>query len=272
MPAAGGAGGPARPGRAAGPDPAAPDPRPAPRPRGAADAENAWQAGQVGAAAQPTCPRRGRSGPGHPADQRRRPTSGGPGSGPGRGTGPGGGRGPRLAAARSAVGPRGQPQAAGDGSPGWLAGRAAHGYACDAQPSPRSSPATLTPPRSPRLTAESAAPPLRPAPLPARGRPPAGPAPGSRTPCCGTPPTCSPAPAGLAAFLRTGLLAADFPRSACRWTPARRPAPCPPHLRRAVIARDRRCAFPGCPPAARALPGPPPHAPPAPAAGPPCPT
>ncbi len=83
-------------------------------------------------------------------------------------------------------------------------------------------------------------------------------------------------PAGLAAFLRTGILAADLP--AARWpgdNPAgtdadsRRddgrggvagfpasvslpldtgtPTPTvPPHLRRAVARRDRRCAFPGC--------------------------
>ncbi len=82
-------------------------------------------------------------------------------------------------------------------------------------------------------------------------------------------------PAGLAAFLRTGILAADLP--AARWpgdddaaasgeadaqagdTRAGFPASVslpldtgaptatvPPHLRRAVARRDRRCAFPGC--------------------------
>ncbi len=74
-------------------------------------------------------------------------------------------------------------------------------------------------------------------------------------------------PTGLAAFLRTGVLAADLP--APRWPgddasgsgsvlggfPASvslpldtgTPTPTvPPHLRRAVARRDRRCAFPGC--------------------------
>jgi hypothetical protein len=53
-------------------------------------------------------------------------------------------------------------------------------------------------------------------------------------------------PAGLAAFLRTGLLdgaagSISLPLDAGRATEA-----IPAHLRRAVIARDRCCAFPGC--------------------------
>jgi hypothetical protein len=84
-------------------------------------------------------------------------------------------------------------------------------------------------------------------------------------------------PAGLAAFLRTGILSTDLPEP--RWPGADRaendidtgagsarsastagfpasvslpldtgtPTPTvPPHLRRAVARRDRRCAFPGC--------------------------
>jgi hypothetical protein len=62
-------------------------------------------------------------------------------------------------------------------------------------------------------------------------------------------------PAGLAAFLRTGLLAAQFPAAASASLPldtGTSTAAVPPHLRRAVILRDRHCAFPGCtqPPAA----------------------
>ena len=54
-------------------------------------------------------------------------------------------------------------------------------------------------------------------------------------------------PAGLAAFLRTGLLANDFPASASLPLDTGTPtATIPPHLRRLVILRDRHCAFPGC--------------------------
>jgi hypothetical protein len=53
-------------------------------------------------------------------------------------------------------------------------------------------------------------------------------------------------PAGLAAFLRTGLLAADFPAVSLPLDVGAATSTVPPHLRRAVIARDRRCAFPGC--------------------------
>jgi hypothetical protein len=54
-------------------------------------------------------------------------------------------------------------------------------------------------------------------------------------------------PAGLAAFLRTGVLAADLPASVSLPLDTGTPTPTvPSHLRRAVALRDRRCAFPGC--------------------------
>jgi hypothetical protein len=54
-------------------------------------------------------------------------------------------------------------------------------------------------------------------------------------------------PAGLAAFLRTGLLAGQFPPSASLpLDVGTAVSTVPPHLRRAVIRRDRHCAFPGC--------------------------
>src|SRR5450755_1740301 len=54
-------------------------------------------------------------------------------------------------------------------------------------------------------------------------------------------------PAGLASFLRTGLLAAQFPPAvSLPLDVGTATATVPPHLRRAVIARDRHCAAPGC--------------------------
>jgi len=54
-------------------------------------------------------------------------------------------------------------------------------------------------------------------------------------------------PAGLAAFLRRGLLASEFP--VVKSLPLDLGTPTkmvPPHLRDAVIKRDRHCVFPGC--------------------------
>jgi hypothetical protein len=54
-------------------------------------------------------------------------------------------------------------------------------------------------------------------------------------------------PAGLASFLRTGLLAGEFPASVSLPLDVGKVThTVPPHLRRAVIARDRHCATPGC--------------------------
>ncbi len=148
-------------------------------------------------------------------------------------------------------------RAAGDGEPGWLAGRAeAHGYACDAQITPivngHPDPAALA-----HLTAEF---------LAAAGRSPRCACgrctcpPGSRTSRPLPPRTLRrlqdtllrhaadvlSGPAGLAAFLRTGLLGAEFPAVSLPLDTGAATSTVPPHLRRAVIARDRRCAFPGC--------------------------
>ena len=59
-------------------------------------------------------------------------------------------------------------------------------------------------------------------------------------------------PAGLAAFLRTELTGAQFPAASLPLDTGAATEQVPAHLRRAVIARDRHCAFPGCeqPPAA----------------------
>src|ERR1035441_842695 len=155
-------------------------------------------------------------------------------------------------------------RAAGDGEPGWLSGRAAEAYACDAQIPPIVSghvdPAALA-----SLAAGFLA-----------GRRPGCPCgrctcPTSRSPGSGLPDS-GPAgplpprtlrrlqdtllryaadvlsgPAGLAAFLRTGLLAAEFPPAvSLPLDVGAATSTVPPHLRRAVIARDRHCAHPGC--------------------------
>ncbi|HUY49888.1 MAG TPA: DUF222 domain-containing protein [Streptosporangiaceae bacterium] len=146
-------------------------------------------------------------------------------------------------------------QGAGDGQPGWLSGRAAQAYACDA---------TITPIVSGHvdqaaLTAMTAA--------FLAGTP------GPRCRCggCTCPPGARPArplrpaartrlqdtllryaadvlsgPAGLAAFLRTGLTADQFPAVSLPLDTGAATEQVPANLRRAVIARDRRCAFPGC--------------------------
>src|ERR1019366_6978264 len=149
-------------------------------------------------------------------------------------------------------------RAAGDGEPGWLSGRAAEAYACDAQITPIVT-GHVDPPALAGMTAAYLA-----------GRRP-GCACGGCTCAPGpvpdqAPPALPPktlrrlqdtllryaadvlsGPAGLAAFLRAGLLAADFPPAvSLPLDVGAATSTVPPHLRRAVIARDRHCAHPGC--------------------------
>jgi len=53
-------------------------------------------------------------------------------------------------------------------------------------------------------------------------------------------------PGGLAAFLRTRLTGTQFPAISLPLDVGAATEQVPPHLRRAVITRDRHCAFPGC--------------------------
>ena len=166
-------------------------------------------------------------------------------------TGPAGGPGPAGAEAA---------RAAADGQPGWLSGPAAAAYACDAALTP-----IVTGHLDPAALAELGAAFLaRSGPEGAaaarvrtgRGRPAVALRPATRARLHDTllryaADTLS-GPAGLAAFLRTRLLGSEFPSVSLPLDTGTATDQVPPHLRRAVIARDRHCAFPGChqPPAA----------------------
>jgi hypothetical protein len=148
-------------------------------------------------------------------------------------------------------------RAAGDGTPGWVRSRrAAAGYACDATLIPVVT-GHLDPSVLDAMTRRYLAGFRRPGCECGTCTCPPGPA--------GPPPLSSrtrrhlqdtllayaadilSGPAGLAAFLRTGLLAQDFAATASLPLDTGTPtATVPPHLRRLVTLRDRHCAFPGC--------------------------
>jgi hypothetical protein len=202
--------------------------------------------------------------------------------------------------------PAAERRAAGAGEPGWLSGKAAQAYACDAKVAPMvcghldrnllarlvaalvsGQPANLvtpaTPPPGPRCDCDEH--PARPrAPMPGALLTTAalpgltatastdtaaatGPVPPGLTAAPALPSTAAltPAglarlqdtllrytlsllsgPAGLAAYLRTQLTGGFFPSASLPLDLGEPTEQVPPHLRRAVIKRDRHCAFPGC--------------------------
>jgi Domain of unknown function (DUF222)/HNH endonuclease len=127
-------------------------------------------------------------------------------------------------------------RAAADGEPGWLPDRAAaEGHTCDAQITPMVTghvdPAALS-----ELTADYLAGPLPPQTLRRL-----------QDTLLRYAADVLSGPAGLAAFLRTGVLAAEFPAAvSLPLDVGAATSTIPAHLRRAVIRRDRRCAFAGC--------------------------
>jgi hypothetical protein len=145
-------------------------------------------------------------------------------------------------------------RAAGDGEPGWLSSRqAAEAYACDARIQPIVSghvdPAALAAMTDSYLAGLS-----RPACTCGRctcGGPAREPSPRTMRRLQDTllayAADVLSGPAGLASFLRTGLLAAEFPPAVSLPLDVGKVThTVPPYQRRLVIARDRHCAAPGC--------------------------
>ena len=174
--------------------------------------------------------------------------------------------------------------AAGAGEPGWLTGKAAEAYSCDAKIAPmvcghldrnalaRAVTALLAgdlanlvtaadpvPVPGPRCACDEHPPPRRapiPGALPSTGQP--GQPAASRDSL--TPGGLArlqdtllryavsllSGPAGLAAYLRTQLTGGFFPSASLPLDLGEPTEQVPPHLRRAVIKRDRHCRFPGC--------------------------
>jgi Domain of unknown function (DUF222) len=143
-------------------------------------------------------------------------------------------------------------RAAEDGEPGWAQGsQAAEAYACDAVIAPivtgRLDPAVLA-----AMTAEYLAGRTGGQACPAGDACPHAAAPG-RADGRLLPDTLLrhaadllSGPGGLAGYLRTRLLGDEFPAVSLPLDTGAPTRTIPPNLRRAVIARDRRCGFPGC--------------------------
>ena len=128
-------------------------------------------------------------------------------------------------------------QATGDGQPGWLSARAARGYACDAAITPLVT-GHLDPAALDALTGA----------FTGRAQPPLPPATAARLrdTLLRYAADLLSGPGGLAAFLRARLLGGEFPAVSLPLDVGAATPTVPGHLRRAVITRDRHCAFPGC--------------------------
>ena len=142
-------------------------------------------------------------------------------------------------------------RAAAEGQPGWLAGRAAEGYACDAAITP------IVTGQLDQRALEALAAEIR-ATTRTRG-PQHPPSPAALARLHGILLRHATAilsgPGGLAAFLRTRLTGDQFPSVSLpldAGTPANMVTPC---LRRAILARDRHCALPRLPRPTGRLPG-----------------
>jgi hypothetical protein len=273
---------------------------------GAADAARAWLADHLGtepaadqAAADPPGPDQpGGETPGGPGSPRGDPSGGDPSSGEPGGARDGGA--PGLRRTRPGAGSPFAPDprelftwpdpraarsfAAGAGEPGWLTGKAAEAYSCDAKIAPMvcghldrnalaravatllagdlanlmsSADAVAVP--GPRCDCDEHPAPRRapiPGALPSTGLPglPASGAasltPGGLARLQDTllryAVSLLSGPAGLASYLRTQLTGGFFPSASLPLDLGQPTEQVPPHLRRAVVKRDRRCSFPGC--------------------------
>ncbi len=200
---------------------------------GAADAEAAWRSNQAGPGAQLTC-----SAHAGPATQ---PTTGQASAatppttghgGPAREAAPAGHAARASEAARAAAG----------GQPGWLTGRAAQAYACDAAITPIVT-GTVDQATLAALAAELRA--TTRANDPQHPPTPAELARLHETLLRHAADVLS-GPGGLASFLRTRLTSGQAPSVSLPLDAGTPTSLITGGLRRAVITRDRHCAFPGC--------------------------
>jgi hypothetical protein len=137
-------------------------------------------------------------------------------------------------------------QAAAEGQPGWVTGQAAGGYACDAAITPvvtgRIDQAALAALAAGLLAGLAG----RPGGHAGRGPLPPAVLERLRQTLLRHAAAVLSGPGGLAAFLRTRLTGGQFPSASLPLDTGTPASLITGALRRAVITRDRHCAFPGC--------------------------